>query len=50
MTSALHGHLFDTVLGRIGFDENGDVTQQSTVLYIWHADGSRMLEQGVARQ
>jgi branched-chain amino acid transport system substrate-binding protein len=30
----LHTHQFDTVLGRIGFDEKGDVTGYGT--YVWH--------------
>jgi branched-chain amino acid transport system substrate-binding protein len=44
--ASLRQHQFDTVLGPIGFDAKGDVTLQSPVLYAWHADGSRMLEQG----
>jgi branched-chain amino acid transport system substrate-binding protein len=32
---ALRSHEFDTVLGRIGFDDNGDVTGMQT--YIWYA-------------
>jgi branched-chain amino acid transport system substrate-binding protein len=48
--AAMHGRQFDTVLGPIGFDEKGDVTLQSPVVYVWHADGSRMLEQGAAKE
>jgi branched-chain amino acid transport system substrate-binding protein len=44
--ASLRHHRFDTVLGPIGFDAKGDVTLQSPVLYVWHADGSRMLERG----
>jgi branched-chain amino acid transport system substrate-binding protein len=50
MIASLGQHQFDTVLGPIGFDEKGDVTLQSPVLYAWHADGSRMLEQGAANE
>jgi branched-chain amino acid transport system substrate-binding protein len=50
MIAALRQHQFDTVLGPIGFDEKGDVTLQSPVLYVWHADGSYMLEQGVVKE
>jgi branched-chain amino acid transport system substrate-binding protein len=46
MIASLRNHQFDTVLGQIGFDAKGDVTLQSPVLYVWGADGSRMLEQG----
>jgi branched-chain amino acid transport system substrate-binding protein len=45
MIASLRNHQFDTVLGPIGFDEKGDVTLQSPVVYVWHADGSHMLEQ-----
>ena len=31
---ALRSHTFDTVIGRIGFDDNGDVTGTET--YIWY--------------
>jgi hypothetical protein len=31
---ALRSHKFDTVVGRIGFDHNGDVTGSPT--YIWY--------------
>jgi branched-chain amino acid transport system substrate-binding protein len=44
--ASLRSQQFDTVLGTIGFDAKGDVTLQSPVLYVWRADGSRMLEQG----
>ena len=32
---ALHGNQFDTVLGKIGFDEKGDVTAPGYVFYKW---------------
>ena len=48
--ASLRSHEFGTVLGPIGFDQKGDVTLQSPVLYAWHADGSRMLEQGGANE
>ena len=50
MIAALRQHRFDTVLGPIGFDEKGDVTLQSPVVYVWHADGSYMIEQGGAKE
>jgi branched-chain amino acid transport system substrate-binding protein len=50
MIASLRSNEFDTVLGPIGFDEKGDVTLQSPVLYAWHADGSRMLEQDGANE
>ena len=46
--ASLRQQQFDTVLGPIGFDAKGDVTLQRPVVYVWHADGSQMLEQGVA--
>lgn len=33
---AMHKNTFDTVLGPIGFDEKGDVTGSSYVMYRWH--------------
>ncbi|MFN4090102.1 MAG: branched-chain amino acid ABC transporter substrate-binding protein [Alphaproteobacteria bacterium] len=36
---ALHANEFDTVLGKIGFDEKGDVTAPGYVFYVWK-DGS----------
>ncbi|ASY59838.1 MULTISPECIES: branched-chain amino acid ABC transporter substrate-binding protein [Sinorhizobium] len=33
--AALRNHAFDTVLGRIDFDEKGDLTVQNWVWYIW---------------
>jgi branched-chain amino acid transport system substrate-binding protein len=46
MIASLRNHQFDTVLGPIGFDQKGDVTLQRPVLYVWQANGSRMLEHG----
>jgi branched-chain amino acid transport system substrate-binding protein len=40
MIASLRKHQFDTVLGPIDFDEKGDLTVQSPVLYVWHADGT----------
>jgi branched-chain amino acid transport system substrate-binding protein len=38
---AMHSHQFDTVLGRIGFDEKGDVTGfEPWEWYVWQADGT----------
>jgi branched-chain amino acid transport system substrate-binding protein len=50
VTLAMHSRQFDTVLGPIGFDVKGDVTLQSPVVHVWHADGSRMLEQGASKE
>ena len=33
--NTLRSHRFDTVLGRIGFDEKGDVTTPGVVWYVW---------------
>ncbi len=38
----LHSDDFDTVLGRISFDEKGDVTASSYVWYVWN-DGEHHL-------
>ena len=36
VAEALHGHQFDTVLGRIGFDKKGDVYgYEPFVWYVW---------------
>jgi branched-chain amino acid transport system substrate-binding protein len=43
MIASLRKHQFDTVLGPIGFDGKGDVTLQSPVLYVWHANGEHVL-------
>jgi branched-chain amino acid transport system substrate-binding protein len=41
VTRALHGRQFETVLGTIGFDAEGDVTGvESWQWYVWHADGN----------
>jgi branched-chain amino acid transport system substrate-binding protein len=33
--ASLRNHQFDTVLGRIDFDDKGDLTVQSWVWYVW---------------
>jgi len=35
VVKTLHSEEFDTVLGRIGFDEKGDVTVPGYVWYVW---------------
>jgi branched-chain amino acid transport system substrate-binding protein len=49
---AMHSREFDTVLGRIGFDEKGDVTGfEPWRWYVWQADGTYVpLELGAARE
>ncbi|MEE9589638.1 MAG: ABC transporter substrate-binding protein, partial [Hyphomicrobiaceae bacterium] len=32
---ALQSHQFDTVLGKIGFDEKGDITTAGFIWYVW---------------
>jgi branched-chain amino acid transport system substrate-binding protein len=52
VTAALHSRQFDTVLGRIGFDEKGDVTGfEPWQWFVWQAGGTYVpLEQGVAKK
>jgi branched-chain amino acid transport system substrate-binding protein len=51
MIGSLRNHQFDTILGSTNFDEKGDLTVQSPVLYIWHADGTYMpLKQSLAKK
>ena len=52
VTEAMHSRQFDTVLGRIGFDEKGDVTGfEPWQWFVWQADGTYVpLEQGVAKK
>ena len=52
VTLAMHRREFDTVLGRIGFDEKGDVTGfDPWQWYVWQADGTYLpLEQGSAKE
>jgi branched-chain amino acid transport system substrate-binding protein len=52
VTGAMHSRQFDTALGRIGFDEKGDVTGfEPWQWFVWRADGTYTpLEQGVAKQ
>ncbi len=51
VTEAMHSRQFDTVLGRIGFDEKGDVTGfEPWQWFVWQADGTYVpLEQSVAK-
>jgi branched-chain amino acid transport system substrate-binding protein len=48
---AMHSRQFDTVLGRIGFDEKGDITGfDPWQWFVWQADGTYVpLEQGAAK-
>ena len=41
---ALRSHEFDTVLGKIGFDQKGDVNPSGYVWYVWK-DGEYVLAQ-----
>jgi branched-chain amino acid transport system substrate-binding protein len=46
VAEALHSHEFETALGRIGFDEKGDVTGWGTyVWYVWQDGEFRLLEE-----
>jgi branched-chain amino acid transport system substrate-binding protein len=41
VTEAMHSRQFDTVLGRIGFDEKGDVTGfEPWQWFVWQSDGT----------
>jgi branched-chain amino acid transport system substrate-binding protein len=45
VAEALHGHQFDTVLGRIGFDEKGDVYgYEPFVWYVWQNGDYALLD------
>jgi branched-chain amino acid transport system substrate-binding protein len=48
----MHSRRFDTVLGKIGFDEKGDVTDfDPWQWFVWQADGSYApLEEGIAKK
>jgi branched-chain amino acid transport system substrate-binding protein len=50
--AAMHSRRFETVLGRIGFDANGDVTGfEPWGWYVWQADGTYVpLEQSSAKE
>jgi branched-chain amino acid transport system substrate-binding protein len=52
VTQAMRSRQFDTVLGRIGFDDKGDVTGfEPWQWYVWQADGTYLpLEQSSAKQ
>lgn len=50
MIAALREYRFDTVLGPIDFDEKGDLTVQSPVLFFWRPEGAYVpLEPSLAR-
>jgi branched-chain amino acid transport system substrate-binding protein len=51
MVKAMHSRQFDTVLGRIGFDEKGDVNGfEPWQWYVWQADGTYVpVEQSLLR-
>jgi branched-chain amino acid transport system substrate-binding protein len=42
--AALRSHQFDTILGRIGFDDKGDLTVQSWIWYVWRGGEYVQLE------
>jgi branched-chain amino acid transport system substrate-binding protein len=44
MIASLREHRFDTVLGPIDFDENGDLTVQNLTWYVWRDGGYMPLE------
>ena len=44
VVKTLHSDEFDTVLGRIGFDEKGDVTASGYVWYVWEDGEHRQLK------
>jgi branched-chain amino acid transport system substrate-binding protein len=44
VVKTLHSDEFDTVLGRIGFDEKGDVTAPGYVWYVWKDGEYRQLK------
>jgi branched-chain amino acid transport system substrate-binding protein len=52
VANVLHRSQFDTVLGRIGFDEKGDVTGfEPWQWFVWQADGTYVpLKPGLAKQ
>jgi branched-chain amino acid transport system substrate-binding protein len=52
VTKALHARQFDTVLGKIGFDEKGDFTGFEPWQWsVWRADGTYVpLEPGAAKE
>jgi branched-chain amino acid transport system substrate-binding protein len=52
VTAVLHSRQFDTVLGKIGFDEKGDVTGfEPWQWFVWQADGIYVpLERSAAKE
>ena len=43
ITATQHDHEFDTVLGKVSFDDNGDLTSRRYVWYMWR-DGQYVPE------
>jgi branched-chain amino acid transport system substrate-binding protein len=35
VTEALHSHQFETVIGRVAFDKEGDVTESGFEWFVW---------------
>lgn len=51
MAEALRSHEFDTVLGRIGFDDKGDVAGYDTfVWYQWRGGDYEPVDSGKATE
>jgi branched-chain amino acid transport system substrate-binding protein len=52
VTKAMHSRQFETVLGKIGFDEKGDVTGfEPWEWFVWQADGTYVpLEQSTVKE
>lgn len=46
VAAALHAGPFDTVLGTIGFDARGDLTDNAFIWYVWTGGGYRPESQG----
>jgi branched-chain amino acid transport system substrate-binding protein len=38
------GHVFDTVIGKISYDERGDMLQANYVMYVWKLTASGGLD------
>ncbi len=36
LEAALHGHTFNTVVGKLTFDQKGDITHPEYVWFVWH--------------
>jgi branched-chain amino acid transport system substrate-binding protein len=39
VSEALHSGQFDTVIGKLAFDQNGDVTESSFEWFVWTKGG-----------